>query len=291
MELHFLSPMEESTLTEFTGLINLGFPDTFSKNNEYKFVIVSPQMNLNGNSLDLFSDSRWDDISRAWFQINNSTLGAQLKAWRTIHAHGEEIAPNMRVFRLKDSKYPTLFWLSPETDIRETLARFADLLPKISSYWHILSGRGLFHAAGILHKKQVFLFLGVSGAGKSTVSRLSAMLGDKIIHDDHVVLYRGETGRWMVTDSTYLSKGFPLKALFFLIQDNKDELQIIKSATSATGLFESLKEHGKQVLFGEVLKQAFTLSSDIARDIPGFRLRFRKSPDFWKLIDAEFPGE
>jgi len=40
---------------------------------------------------------------------------------------------------------------------------------------------------------------------------------------------------------------------------------------------------------GEYLRRSIRTIGDLARTIPGYELHFRKSPDFWKLIDAEFP--
>ena len=50
----------------------------------------------------------------------------------------------------------------------------------------------------------------------------------------------------------------------------------------------SLKEFGSHVLVDDVLKSAFSISTAMAREIPGYELHFRKSPHFWNLIDEQF---
>jgi hypothetical protein len=34
--------------------------------------------------------------------------------------------------------------------------------------------------------------------------------------------------------------------------------------------------------------EVFTRIADLARSVPGYQLLFRRSPEFWKLIEAEF---
>jgi hypothetical protein len=289
MKLHFLPPVEDGSKGIWAEFADHWFANEYANNLTEELVIVFPQADFNDCTLDSSRDSCWNEIYCAWYQIKNSLPGTQLQAWRVIYKYGDEIAPNLSVFRLRNSKTPCLFWLCSKQNFIETQARLADLLPKISAYCHITQGRGLFHAAGILHKNQAYLFAGASGAGKSTVSSLSSAQGDKIIHDDHVVIYRGETGKWLVSDTAYSLQDAPVKVFLFLVQDHKDQLLPIKPAVTVIRLLESLREHGSQVLFGDVLRQAFATLADIARHVPGYELHFRKSPDFWKLIDEQFP--
>jgi hypothetical protein len=229
-----------------------------------------------------------EEIVSAWLLIRSSPPGTQLKAWRTIYKRGEEIAPALGVFRFRNSSRLRLFWLASETDPQELLARLTDLLPKLTAYWHALQRRGLFHAAGISHKGRAYLFAGVSGAGKSTVSTMSQAEGDTIIHDDHLVLFKDASRRWVVTDVAYSKDEQPLNGIFFLVQDVQVRLVPLSQVATASRLLEDLKEHGRYILYGDVLGQAFSTCAEIARSIPGFELHFRKSPDFWNLIDEQF---
>jgi hypothetical protein len=270
-------------------LIDHWFAEKYLLNSPFEFVIVRPDNILDPRILAPSNDSRWSEISRAWYQIQKPYPQAVLQDWKVIYNFGEEIAPNLKVFRIKESNSTVLFWLTKEHDLIETQARLADLLPTLSAYWHIISGRGLFHAAGIQHKKNAYLFVGVSGSGKSTVSILSNALGDQVINDDHVVVSQGEKGNWLVSDSTYTNQRIPIKGIFFLVQDYTDYIFPIKRSKIVSGLLASLSEHANEVLIRNVLRQAFTICSKITRTIPCYELHFRKSSDFWKLIDAKFP--
>lgn len=291
MRLRFLAPMGGDLWGFWSDFCKHWFTSNYESSLMEELVVIFPQLNLveNSHGLSTSSDSQWSKISLAWYQIQSALPGTRLQAWRVIYEYGDEIAPGLGVFRLRDSNHPCLFWPSPEQDYVETQARLADLLPKISAHWHITQGRGLFHAAGILHNEKAYLFIGTSGAGKSTISALSKEQGDKIIHDDHVVVYRGETGKWLVSDTSHSVQGTPIKAILFIVQDQEDQLLPINTARTAKGLIKSLHEHGKHVLFGDVFRSAFSTCAEIARQVPGNELYFRKSPDFWKLIDGQFP--
>ena len=76
---------------------------------------------------------------------------------------------------------------------------------------------------------------------------------------------------------------------FLLFRDHKDQIIQVGQNITIKRLMKSLNEYGMHVLFGQVLQKAFATSAEIARHVPTYELHFRKSPDFWKLIDAEFP--
>jgi len=267
---------------------NRWFTNAYGKSLIEEFVAVVPGVGYDERD-PWAKDLRWREIFHASCQIRSSQTGTQLKAWRTIHKYGEEIAPGLRVFRLRESTSPRLFWLSSDSSAIGMQTRLADLLPKISAYSYIMQGMGLFHAAGIVHREKAFLFAGVSGSGKSTVSFVSKACGHQIIHDDHVVVYQGATEEWLTSNISHSLCHIPIKAVFFLVQDMVDQLIPLKSTQTARRLMDGLREHGEYVLFGDVARKGFATCAEIARKVPGFQLHFRKSPDFWKLIDEQFP--
>lgn len=290
MQLYFMPPLplDDELISTYSGYMGRFFADYYANTGVETLVVISPFISQS----DLSIDSPFPQLKRIWFawsKINRSSPGTQADSWRIIHEYGEEIAPNLGVFRLKGNTPPCFFWLSPSEDFLENQIRFADIVPKISIYWHLMQGRGFFHAAGVLHRGFSYLFVGASGAGKSTVSRLSLELGDSIFHDDHVVVYRGESGEYRVSDSGYIFQGAPLKAVLFLDQSNEDLLVPVMPVLATKWLLKSLHEYGSSILYGDVFRCAFSLCAEISRYVPSFKLYFRKSPDFWKLIDEQFP--
>lgn len=288
MKLLFLPPGGEESWTESDAFSNRWFSNEYGDSLAEKLVIVMPRTDIEGSTLKE-EDFRWREIFRAGCRIRSSQPGGKLKAWRIIHKYGDEIAPGLGVFRFRESKSPCLFWLSSDESLIETQARLADLLPKIAAYWHMVQGRGLLHAAGIINKGQAYLFAGPSGAGKSTVSALSLACGHQIIHDDHIVVYKGGKGIWLVSNTFHSFHDIPIKAVLFLVQDTVDRLIPLKSTATAIRLLDGLREHGRYVLYREALSKAFSTTAEIARLVPGFELHFRKSPEFWNRIDEQFP--
>jgi hypothetical protein len=290
MKFYFIPSVEQGLWKNWAELASHWFAGEFTNNWLEELYIIPHQKNIDEKEFDNADDPRWKEIHTAWQKIHDSQSGHKLDAWRIIFKHGQELAPNLRVFRLRNWSRPCFFWLSSQNDLDTLQARLADLLPKIASYWHAMNGRGLFHAAGIIHKDQAYLFVGASGAGKSTVSALSKERGDKIIHDDHVVVYRGADGKWLVSDTSHSVQGVPVKAILFLIQDSKDQLIPANSSKTVKGLMKSLNEHGSHILFDNVIRSAFSTCAEIGRLVPGYELYFRKSPEFWELIDERFPN-
>jgi hypothetical protein len=170
----------------------------------------------------------------------------------------------------------------------------------LSMGWHISNGCFIVHSAAVVHKKKGFLFLGESGAGKSTVAQLSASLGYPALGDDlNFVLHDGNLKGYRLAASPspvvspvgYSMDKPPLRTVFKLVQDKTDFLVPLKTEALARALFDAFLQETPYVnrLPDEFIGLGFRVACDIARRVPGFELHFRKSPDFWKLIDEKFP--
>lgn len=74
-----------------------------------------------------------------------------------------------------------------------------------------------------------------------------------------------------------------------LIQDDMDYLVPLSTIQVTKLLYEGMMQIPKSSAIHKGRQaRAFKTMSEIARNIPGYELHFRKSPDFWKVIDAEF---
>lgn len=167
----------------------------------------------------------------------------------------------------------------------------------LATWWHILN-RGLcLHSAAVARKNSGFLFLGESGSGKSTVARISDDEGLNVIGEDRIFLldkyasYQLAAGPHLNT--TFINNSFArpeLKAIFILHKDKKDKLSIINPQSTAKHLFAALIQNSVvNHLPEQLVKQAFESICEISKKIPAYKLHFRKSPDFWQLIDEQFP--
>jgi len=257
---------------------------------ESELAIITLETSLEKSHLITSSALIWEEIHQAWQQIGQSTSQGDLAAWRLIYRHGEEIAPGLGVFRLRESKAPVYFYLVSQRDPFKAAARLKGIFFSLSIWHHIDQGRCVFHAAGVVHIGFAHLFVGASGAGKSTVATLSNALGYTIIHDDHVAMYPDQAGNYLVTDISPSTPGVPLKSIFFLIQDTTDRLTPLSAPATTRGLLDGFLDIvSEYILSDQMLRYAFAFSAAIARRVPGYELHFRKSPDFWKLIDEQFP--
>jgi len=163
--------------------------------------------------------------------------------------------------------------------------------------WHI-AHRGLcLHSSALVRRNDGFLFLGDSGAGKTTVTQLSASVGRPALGDDLNFIFRKEDECFlaaipspMLSPAGYSMQRPVLRGIFTLIQDESNHLVPISSILTAEALLDGFM----QVPFAQKLPEklvslAFETCCDIARRVPGYELHFRKSPDFWKVIDEQFP--
>jgi hypothetical protein len=169
----------------------------------------------------------------------------------------------------------------------------------LATQWHVARGGLGLHSCAVARGSDGFLFLGDSEAGKTTVARLSASIGYPALGDDlNFVVRDGEAGyRLAAAPSPKLSPvGYSacrplLRGVFILVQDDGDYFVPLSPLQTARALFDGFIEQTPYVqrLPDEMVGLAFWAACDIAHRIPGYELHFRKSPDFWELIDEQFP--
>jgi hypothetical protein len=169
----------------------------------------------------------------------------------------------------------------------------------LATRWHAMNDELSLHACAVARRGQGFLFLGPSTAGKTTVANLSKAVGHTVLGDDlnfvlHDVnnLYRLAAG----PSAGLLSGGYsasqpPLNGVFILVKDTSDYLVPQSPSQMARALFEGFQQAPySSGLPVEIIGRAFQAVCDLARRVPGYELHFRRTPDFWKLIDEQFPG-
>ena len=159
-------------------------------------------------------------------------------------------------------------------------------------------GRLMVHGAGIKKRKGRggYLFLGTSGAGKSTVAALSS--GDVVLSDDAAVVGVAE-GACHIFATPFRQVGSEQSSpkRLYLQQEKLDKLLFLhQSATTfiqpreqRNAFTELLKEHLHCFeVMGEPLKrQAFYLCRAVCEMTPAYDLFFRKDPGFWELVTAK----
>jgi hypothetical protein len=147
-------------------------------------------------------------------------------------------------------------------------------------------GGFLFHAAGVIHDHQGYLFYGPSGSGKTTIARLSS--GDVILNDDLVFVNRSSLG-WQVYSTPFTNQTqvpptrsvAHIDAIFRLIQDRKVFLEEMKLSHIVADLLGNIP-----IIPGIIqsLPGLYNIVTGFASTIPAYRLHFLPEPSFWWII-------
>ncbi len=111
---------------------------------------------------------------------------------------------------------------------------------------HLLAKRHgvIAHACGVEHKGKGLLFVGVSGAGKSTMAKLwKNEMGSKILNDDRIALRKIGTRfyiygtPWHGDVNSFSPNRAPLAKIFFLKQSHNNRARKLGALDSASRLF------------------------------------------------------
>ncbi|MEI6727129.1 MAG: hypothetical protein WCN81_13010, partial [Actinomycetes bacterium] len=112
---------------------------------------------------------------------------------------------------------------------------------------HLVRRGGLIvHSAGLVMDGAGLAFLGVSGAGKTTLSELlvAAGLGDGVLSDDRTIVRTGDASRHTVWGTPWpgdagiaRNLGAPLGALYFLRQEQRNEIVALTPSAAVERLF------------------------------------------------------
>jgi hypothetical protein len=152
----------------------------------------------------------------------------------------------------------------------------------------LLRERFIFHGCGIIDKNKGYLFLGESGAGKTTMSRLWHEKGAMVIHDDRIIVYKKGPEFLMTGLNIHRRTKFRvcrpekkavLSKIFFIKHGPKNTL-LKKGQLDA---FKAIANNQPILACDKkVLKNMLYFYSDLTKTIPVSDLAF--APDF-KCID------
>jgi hypothetical protein len=148
-------------------------------------------------------------------------------------------------------------------------------------------GGFLVHAASAVRNGRAFLFAGVSGAGKTTLSRL-APPDAEVLTDEISYVRPGDTG-YVAFGTPFAGElariganlRAPLAALYLLVQGPENRIEPLEPAAAARALL-------RHILFfahdEELVGLVFQSVLDFVARVPVQRLIFTPDPRAWDLI-------
>jgi hypothetical protein len=152
-------------------------------------------------------------------------------------------------------------------------------------------GRGVeLHSCGVIDRDgRGHLFVGVSGAGKTTTARLWEGEADGIVSDDRVIVRERDGAMWMFGTPWHgeaelsMQGGAPLAGVYLLAQSDSNELRELSDAEAVARLFGCAFP-----LFYDAEALDFTLAflGRLCASVPVRELRFLRDASVVQLVRA-----
>jgi hypothetical protein len=148
-------------------------------------------------------------------------------------------------------------------------------------------GGFLLHSASAIRNGKAFLFAGVSGAGKTTISRLApadaTLLTDEIsyvrrVGEDYVAFgtpFTGELAKLGENTSA------PVAALYLLAQGPENRIDPVTAADAGRELLANMLFFAEDQ---EMVHQVFQAACDFVHRVPVCRLTFMPDARVWEMI-------
>jgi hypothetical protein len=148
-------------------------------------------------------------------------------------------------------------------------------------------GGFLLHGASAIRNGRAFLFSGVSGAGKTTISRLAPP--DSVLLTDEISYVRREGERYCACGTPFAGElarlgenaAAPIERLFFLAKGPENRIEPIETA-------DALRMLLRNILFfaddADLVKMVFRSACEFLGRVPAFRLTFYPDERVWDLI-------
>ncbi len=148
-------------------------------------------------------------------------------------------------------------------------------------------GGFLLHSASVIRNGRAFLFAGVSGAGKTTISRLAPP--DATLLTDEISYVRKQKDRYVAYGTPFTGElaklgenvSAPVAALYLLAQGKENRIDAISPADAARSLLANT------LFFAEdeqLVRAVFESVFDLVSRVPVSRLTFVPDARVWELI-------
>lgn len=152
-------------------------------------------------------------------------------------------------------------------------------------------GGMLIHAAGVVRDEKAYLFLGPSGAGKTTTARNSPP--GSVLNDDLLVLYPLE-GRWYAAATPFYNPTqnrpqagcAPLAKMLFLVKDQKVYLESIPKGQALAEMIACIPVLTVEPFY---LRAYLQRCQAILEQIPYYHLHLLPDDSYWTVLRGDHP--
>jgi hypothetical protein len=173
--------------------------------------------------------------------------------------------------------------------IRQTASPYS--LDSVLRILHTLvlarEGGMLMHASSVIRNGQAHIFTGVSGVGKTTISRLAPP--DAHLLTDEMSFIRREGGVYFAHGTPFAGElarpgenlRAPLDAIYLLVQGHENRIDEVGPADAVRGLLSNILFFAQDT---ELVQAMFASAIELAGRVPVRRLTFLPDARVWDLI-------
>ncbi len=148
-------------------------------------------------------------------------------------------------------------------------------------------GGFLLHGASAIRNGRAFLFSGVSGAGKTTISRLAPQ--DSVLLTDEISYVRRDGDGYLACGTPFAGElarlgenvAAPIERLFFLAKGPENRIETIEPAHALRMLLRNILFFGNDA---ELIDMVFHSACEFLARVPASRLTFYPDERVWDLI-------
>jgi hypothetical protein len=148
-------------------------------------------------------------------------------------------------------------------------------------------GGFLVHAASAVRNGLAFLFAGVSGAGKTTISRLAPP--DAKVLTDEISYVRRENSGYFAYGTPFAGElarvgenmRAPIETLYLLAKGPENKIESLEAAAAARALLENILFFAKDPA---LVNKVFQAACEFVGAVPVRRLTFAPDARVWELI-------
>lgn len=148
-------------------------------------------------------------------------------------------------------------------------------------------GGVLIHASAVRYAERGYVFVGRSGAGKTTVARLLADRAEVL--SDELVALRRMPNEWRVYGTPFwgdfaragVNLSAPLHAIYLLHQHREHRLETLSRREAMMGILQGSLQFAEGT---QVAEWMLNVVSGLVQDVPIYRLQFLPDAGFWEVV-------